>query len=232
MDAPPVVQPSIPSPPPPRSGCSGKGCLAAVVAGILLLVLGIAGGWFAFNYIVRTFTAAQAASIQIEQVSAPQMQLAESKMNTLRSAIRNRQESTIQFTAADLNALVANDPGFRGARGRAHFAIANSTVSLDLSVPLTSVPWKIFRSRWFNGRVQFGVSYVDDNFSFDLKSAEANGHDVPRAFFTPQFSRSFNRSFNDSFHRQSSQHRQDVFWRNLKMISVQDDKLIVTTRGM
>jgi hypothetical protein len=151
-------------------------------------------------------------------------------METLRASIRDKQETTIEFTATDLNALVANDPGFRGARGRAHFAIANSTISLDLSVPLASASWRLFKSRWFNGRVRFGVSYVDEEFSFDLKSAEANGHTIPARLFSVEFSRSFNRSFNESFRRASRGYR-DEFWRHLKMISVQDDKLIVITRG-
>ena len=229
MDAPPVVPSPVP-PPPPRSGCFGKGCLVLLIAAFLLLILAIGGGWFACNYIIRTFTAADARSVEVEPVSPRQLQLAEAKMDTLRSAIRNHLENAVEFTAADINALIADDPGFKGARGRAHFTIANSTVSLDLSVPLNSVPWKLLKSRWFNGRVRFGLSYVDDNFSFDVRSVETNGYSVPRALFSPEFSRSFNRSFNDSFHHQSRQ-RPDEFWRHLKMISVQDDKLIVTTRG-
>lgn len=151
-------------------------------------------------------------------------------MDTLRGAIRNKQEATIEFTDADLNALIANDRGFSGARGHAHFAIANSTISLDLSAPLVSLPWKILKARWWNGRVRFGLSYIDDEFNIDIKSAEANGHAVPRWIFSPQFSHSFNRNFNESFHRESHRNANDL-WRHLKMMSVQDGKLIVTTRG-
>lgn len=230
MDAPPIIQPAVP-PAPARSGCFGKGCIALAIAAFLLLILLIGGCWFAVDHIIRTFTATEFRSVQIEQVSPQQVQFARAKMDTLRSAIRNRQEATIGFTAADLNALIANDPDFKGARGRAYFALANSTISLDLSVPLNSIPSKLLKTRWFNGRVQFGVSYVDDDFSFDVKSVEADSHSVPRALLSPEFSRSFNRSFNESFHRQSRRHR-DEFWSHLKMITVQDGKLIVTTRAM
>jgi hypothetical protein len=223
MDAPPIIQPA---PPPPRSGCFAKGCLVLLIAGFVFL-LGIIGlGWFVINHFIAT----EPRAVQMEEVSSQEMQAAEAKMDTLRAAIRNKEETTLEFSAADLNALVANDPGFSDARGRVHFAIANSTVSLELSVPLASTPWKRFRSRWFNGRVRFGLSYVDEQFSFDMKSAEANGHAIPAGLFSAEFSRSFNRSFNDSFRRASRQHRDDL-WRHLKMISVQDDKLIVTTRG-
>jgi hypothetical protein len=225
---PPVDQ--LPPPPPRRrSGCF-KSCIGVVIAGFLFVVLVIVGAWLACNHIIHAFTGANARDVQIAQVSPQQLQAAEAKMQMLRAAIRNQQEKSIEFTAADLNALIANDPGFRGARGRAYFAIADSIVCLDLSVPLSSIPSKLLNSRWFNGRVRFGVSYVDDEFSFNAKSVEANGHSVPRALFSSEFSRSFNRSFNASFHRQARGHRDD-FWRHLKMISAQDDKLIVTTRG-
>ena len=230
MDAPPVIQQPIP-PAPARTGCLGKGCLALLIGAFLFLILLIGACWFAVDHILRTFTATEFRSVQIEQVSPQQLQFARAKMDALRSAIRNRQETTIGFTAADLNALIANDPGFKGARGRAHFAIANSTISLDLSVPLSSIPSKLLKTRWFNGRVQFGASYVDDDFSFDVKSVESNGHGIPRALLSAEFSRSFSRSFNESFHSQSRRH-QDEFWSHLKMITVQDGKLILTTRAM
>jgi hypothetical protein len=229
MDVPPVYQPA-PPPPPPRSGCFAKGCLLLLVAFFALLIVVLVGGWFACSYAIRTFTAAQSGTVQTEHASPQEMQTAEAKMDTLRAAIRNRRETTIEFTAADLNALIANDPAFNDTRGHAHFAIANSTISLDLSAPLVSVPWKVLKSRWWNGRVQFGLSYIDDEFSIDVKSAEANGHTVPHWVFGTGFSHSFNRSFNESFHHESHGHPDDL-WRHLKMMSVQDDKLIITTRG-
>jgi hypothetical protein len=74
---------------------------------------------------------------------------------------------------------------------------------------------------------------VDDNFKFDLRSAEANGHQFPRAFLTTGLMESFNRNFNESFHRESSKHSEsNDFWRHIKMASLQNDKLIVTTRSM
>jgi hypothetical protein len=72
---------------------------------------------------------------------------------------------------------------------------------------------------------------VDDNFNFDVRSAEANGYQFPRALL--EFLRSFNRSLNDSFRRESA--RRDAasdLWRHIRMATVQNDKLIVTTRAL
>ncbi|HET7227927.1 MAG TPA: hypothetical protein VFJ55_04740, partial [Chthoniobacterales bacterium] len=81
--------------------------------------------------------------------------------------------------------------------------------------------------------IQFGFSYVDDNFNFDVRSAEANGYQFPRVLLSAEFMQSFNRSFNDSFRRESAR-RSDArdLWRNIRMATVQNDRLIVTTRAL
>jgi hypothetical protein len=44
---------------------------------------------------------------------------------------------------------------------------------------------------------------------------------------------SFNRSFNESFHRESGKHADaNNLWRHIKMASLQNDKLVVTTRAL
>ena len=112
-------------------------------------------------------------------------------------------------------------------------AIANSLASLDVSAPLDSMHWKRLKGRWFNGNIQFGFSYVDDNFNFDIRSAEASGHQFPRAILTSEFMQSFNRSFNESFHRESVKHADaNNLWRHIKMASLQGDKLVVITRPL
>jgi len=138
-----------------------------------------------------------------------------------------------EFTADDINALLQNEPEFHEARNHARVAIANSIVSLDVSAPLHSAQWSRLKGRWFNGNIQFGFSYVDDNFNFDVRSAEANGYQFPRALLSGELMQSFNRSFNDSFRRESAR-RGDAsdLWRHIRMATVQNDKLIVTTGAL
>jgi hypothetical protein len=229
MDAPPIVQP----PPPVSSGmgCFTKGCLALVIAVVVLGVVLIGGGLFVVNRGINMFTATAPAQIQTRPATPAELQVAKAKLDSLRSAIRNRVETTIEFTADDINALLQNEPEFREARNHARVVIANSIVSLDVSAPLDSAQWSRLKARWFNGNIQFGFSYVDDNFNFDVRSAEANGYQFPRALLSTEFMQSFNRSFNDSFRRESAR-RGDAsdLWRHIRMATVQNDKLIVTTR--
>jgi hypothetical protein len=231
MDAPPIIQaqPPVPS----GMGCFAKGCLSLVIAAVVLGVVLIGGGLFVVNRGINMFTATEPAQIQIRPATPTELQLAKAKLDSLRSAIRNRVETTIEFTADDVNALLQNEPEFREARNHARVAIANSIVSLDVSAPLASAQWSRLKERWFNGNIQFGFSYLDDNFNFDVRSAEANGYQFPRALLTAEFVHSFNRSFNDSFRRESAR-RGDAsdLWRHIRMATVQNDKLIVTTGAL
>ena len=232
MDAPPIR--SAPPPPVPSGmGCFAKGCLTLVIVVCVLGIVLIGGGLFVVNRGINMFTATAPAEIQTRPATPTELQLAKAKLDSLRGAIKNRVETTIEFTADDVNALLQNEPEFRGARNHARVAIANSIVSLDVSAPLDSSQWSRLKGRWFNGNIQFGFSYVDDNFNFDVRSAEANGYPFPRALLSAEFMQSFNRSFNDNFRRESAK-RGDAndLWRHIRMATVQNDKLMVTTRAL
>ena len=75
------------------------------------------------------------------------------------------------------------------------------------------------------------MSYVDDDFLFDIKSVEANGRQIPSFIVSSDFERSFSRSFSQSFRRRSESRRDGNSWlKHIRTISVQDDKVILTTR--
>src|SRR5438270_6101789 len=228
MDSPPSAP--LPPPPAPRArgmGCLAKGCLMLIVAAVALVIICLCGGWFVLTRFANKFTETQAAIVEVRRPTPTEVEAAETKWEALGTAIRNNQEATVEFTAEDLNALIANDPDFRRARGRVRVAIADSIVSLDLSAPLDSLRWARLQGRWFNGKIRFGMSYVDDNFFFDLKSAEANGRQIPGFFFSSDIKRSFSRSFTQNFH---PRRERDDWLKHIRTISVQDDKVILTTR--
>jgi hypothetical protein len=226
MEAPPIMQ--TPAPAPSGMGCFAKGCLTLIIVCVVLVAVFVGGGFFVLNRAMQIFTSPEVVQIQVPPATPAERQVAKAKLDTLRSAAKNHQEATIEF-----NALIANEPEFRGARGHVRVAIANSVASLDMSAPLDSIHWKRLKGRWFNGNIQLGFSYVDENFSFDIRSAEANGHQFPRAILTSDFMQSFNRSFNESFHRESAKHADaNNLWRHIKMASLQGDKLIVITRSL
>jgi len=219
------------------AGC-GKGCLIAVAVVVLLVVVGGLGTWWMYGQMVGMFTANRQANVTVDSPAYVAVQQAESKLAQLRNAVRNQTEATIEFSAADLNTLVARDPAFSGLRGKTRVDLSGYDMILDLSVPTDSVPRPRFKGRWFNGRVRFGCTYDDGQFSFEARALEANGHRIVSGgpgfatSFLKSFSSSYSRSFNHGFANGRDRNPQgQVFWKQIKSISVQNGMLVVTTRA-
>ena len=65
----------------------------------------------------------------------------------------------------------------------------------------------------------------------EIISAEANGNEFPTSFLSA-FNSSFNESMNDEFQKELRRHnRDDEFWNHVKSISLQGDKLVITTKA-
>jgi hypothetical protein len=104
-------------------------------------------------------------------------------------------------------------------------------MTVALSAPLNKLPWPGLKNRWFNGTVRFSFSYDSGLFQLELKSAEANGHEFPSTFMS-SFNTSLNQSMNDEFQKERHRNRRDSeFWNHVKTLSLQGDKLIVTTKA-
>lgn len=220
----------MPIPPHQGMGCFAKGCLVIVIAGTLLIcALGV-GAWFVYGRAVTRFTSPQPADVRIENISDVDLRSAEEKVNRLEQASANNQETTVEFTGGELNALIARGPLFAEANGRARVAIADSTLTLELSVPLDQTLLPKLKGRWFNGTANVAFSFSDEEFLFELKSGEANGRPLPEEFFIG-FAPALNRTVNESFRREIEKNNQaTVFWQHVKTITLNGDKLVVTTQ--
>jgi hypothetical protein len=213
-------------------GCFAKGCLTVLIVGLILLVGLVGGGWYLYVKTVNNLTSPAPADVRTEPPSESQFQAAENSMQRLRTAIANDKETTVEFTAADLNALVARDPGFSDWRGRTRIEIADSMMTIAVSAPLSSIPLPKLKKRWFNGTARFSFAYENGAFSFDIKSAEANGYEVPGVFFSSSSISSFNENMNRSFRDGLSKNDESSeFWNHVKTMKLAGDKLVVTTKA-
>jgi hypothetical protein len=212
-------------------GCFAKGCLTVLIVGFIMIAGIIAGTWYLYVKTVDNLTSPAPADVHIEPPSESQFQTAENSMARLRKAIANNEETTVEFTAADLNALFARDPDFREWRGRIRIEISDSTMTITLSAPLNSIPLPRIKNRWFNGTARFSFTYQSGTFSFDIESAEAGGHHVPGVFLSTSATSSFNESMNRSFRDElRNNDRGSEFWNHVKTMSLEGDKLVVTTQ--
>ena len=99
-------------------GCFAKGCLTVLIAGFILFAGVIGSGWYLYVRMVNNLTSPAPADVQIEPPTESQFQAAENTMGRLRKAIADNQETTVEFTAADLNALFARDRDFEDLAAR------------------------------------------------------------------------------------------------------------------
>jgi hypothetical protein len=213
-------------------GCFAKGCLTVLIIGFILIAGIIAGTWYLYVKTVDNLTSPAPADVHIEPPSESQFQIAENSMARLRKAIANNEETTVEFTAADLNALLARDLDFKEWRGRTRIEITDSTVTIALSASLNSIPLPRIKKRWFNGTARFNFAYESGTFRFDIKSAKAGGHHVPGIFLSRSSISSFNESMNRSFRDElRTNDRGSVFWNHVKTMSLEGDKLVVTTQA-
>ncbi len=229
MDVPPSQQPQYVVPK-QGAGCCGGGCVALLVIAFLGLAAVIGGGWYLVHKAIDTFTSTEPANVAIAMPSDAEFAAANEKLEQLHTALRSQQGATFTFTAAELNALVARHPDFAARKGKMRFAIADSIATVEMSVPLSTLDWSRLRRRWFNGSANFGFIYADEGFRFDLNWLEANGHRLSGGILrygTDAFNRSFSRGFDDSVEKEGS----SELWRNVKTMTLDEDKLVIITRG-
>jgi len=229
----PPIQPAPAYYPPPRSGmgCFAKGCLTVLVVGFLCLALVGVGGWIFYKKTFTNLTSTAPADVQVEAPTSAQIKTAEESRTRLDEATARNQETTVEFTGPELNYLLQQNSDWDFLRGRTRIDIADSTMTVAMSAPLGSLPWPGLKGRWFNGTVRFSMTYASDEFQLEIISAEANGNQFPSALLS-SFNSSFNEAMNDEFRKEVRKNtRESEFWSRVKSISLQGDKLVITTKA-
>ncbi|HSP44699.1 MAG TPA: hypothetical protein VLO30_01775 [Chthoniobacterales bacterium] len=229
----PPVQPAATYYPPPRSGvgCFAKGCLTVLILGFLFIAIVGGGSWYFYKKTFNNLTSTGPVDVRAETPTPAQTKSAEDSHARLDEAIARNQETSVEFTGPELNHLLAHNSDLDFLRGRTQIDIADSTMTVAMSAPLDTLPWPGLKGRWFNGTLRFSMNYGSGIFQLDLKSAEANGHQFPSAFLS-RFNSSFNESMNKAFREALARNDEgNEFWNHVKSMSLQGDKLIVSTKA-
>lgn len=182
-------------PPPKRGmGCFGKGCLILIVLAILLVVVGIGGTFWSVRHVYLSDKPAP-----IPQPSAPSETGAltpggtsvarpsetgvavRERLDTLKSAARAHEQTGIELTAAEINALIAAN---RKSRGMASVGIDGNVAQVQVSIPLErlDVPFRDafgLGDRYLNATVTIVAPPGTNASNVQLSEVQINGHSFP-----------------------------------------------------
>ncbi len=180
-------------PPKRRMGCFAKGCLILIALGILLVVVGVGGTWGLRHIYLSDKPApipeaaapseTSAATPGETTVATPSGTSAavRERLNTMKKAARAHEQTDVEFTAADINALIAAN---RKSRGTAFVRIDDNVMQAQFSIPLDrfDVPFRNafgLGDRYLNATVAIAAPPGTNASSVQLSEVTLNGHRIP-----------------------------------------------------
>ena len=182
-------------PPPNRGiGCFGKGCLILIVLAILFVVVGVGGTYWGIRHVYLSDkpapipettapTETSAATPGETSVATPSEKSAEvrERLDTMKKAARAHEQTEVELSAADINALIAAN---RKSRGTASVGINDTVLQAQFSIPLErlDVPFRNafgLNDRYLNATVTIVAPPGTNVDSVQLSEVTLNGHGIP-----------------------------------------------------
>jgi len=173
--------------PPPKQrkgiGCFGKGCLILIVSLLVLAAVFFGVGYVSVRYAV---TASAPRELPTVVTSQTEERAVRQRWENFKSASRDRAAATeavdaaqartpprIEFSASDINQLIAAN---RNSRGKAFVSIENNVGHVQVSIPLEKVG---FSGRYLNGNFDVTASPDGDPWRIHVTKTSLSGVDVP-----------------------------------------------------
>jgi len=184
-------------PPPERGmGCFGKGCVILVVIMILVVVVGVGGTFWGVRNVYLSDKPAPipeaAASSETPDAAvtpgetsapAPVERSAEvrERLDTMKKAARVHEQTDMELSAADINALIAAN---RKSRGTASVGINDTVLQAQFSIPLKrlDVPFRNafgLNDRYLNAIATIVAPPGTNASNVQLSEVRVNGHSIP-----------------------------------------------------
>jgi hypothetical protein len=182
-------------PPPNRGiGCFGKGCLILIVLAIPFIVVGVGGTYWGLRHVYLSDkpapipettapTETSAATPGETSVATPSEKSTEvrERLDTMKKGARAHEQTEVELTAADINALISAN---RKSRGTASVGINDTALQAQFSIPLESldVPFRSafgLSDRYLNATVSIVAPPGTNANSVQLSEVTLNGHGIP-----------------------------------------------------
>jgi len=174
-------------------GCLGKGCLLLFVFGILLVIVGVGGTFWAVRNVYlsdkpalapETASPTETGAVTPGETSAPapseRSAEVRERLDTMKKAARAHERTGVELTAADINALIAAN---RKSSGTASVGINDTSLQAQFSIPLQrlDVPFRNafgLGDRYLNATVTITAPPGTNASSVQLSEVTLNGHSI------------------------------------------------------
>jgi hypothetical protein len=182
------------SPPKRGVGCFGKGCLSIIVLAILFVVVGVGGTYWGLRHVYLSDKPAPISETTVGSetsadtpgetgVATPSEKSAEvrKRMDKMKKAARAHEQTEVELSAADINALIAAN---RKSRGMASVDINDTALQAQFSIPLErlDVPFRSafgLSDQYLNANVTIAAPPGTNANTVQLSEVTLNGHGIP-----------------------------------------------------
>jgi hypothetical protein len=168
---------------PRQRGCFFYGCVIASVLFVLVLIALAAGAFFlyrVFNNAVEQWTSTAPMELPKVQVSEEDRRSVRERVDAFRKAVdAGTAIEPLVLTSDDLNALVEENPDFRGT---IFTKIEGDKLKAQVSMPLDRLGIGMLRGRYLNGEAELKASLSNGILIVTMDSLEVNGKKPPENF--------------------------------------------------
>ncbi|PYL00777.1 MAG: hypothetical protein DME19_03955 [Verrucomicrobia bacterium] len=170
-----------------RRGCFFYGCVTVLVIAVLV---GIAG-FFAVRYGLNKLTAFVEQYTEAVPMTLPGVQMSSTDYSQLDKRVTaftdalNAQKaaSPLLLTGDEINALIANNSGWKQLKGKLYVTIEGDEIKGQVSLPmddLAQVPGlSRLKGRYLNGSASLKVSLQNGTLSVTMQSLQVKGQSPP-----------------------------------------------------
>jgi hypothetical protein len=167
-----------------KFGCFFTGCLGAVAALVLVVVVALVGGYFLINSYLDDFTDSKPIVFNETLLSAEEeVTLKEKWSNFKVQKSLELPTDPMELDADQLNHLIRTDPDFSALKDKVHVQIEDTTVRTDISIPASMVK-EVFpnipnvgmiQNRYFNASAVVELRLVRNELAIYLMSLDMAG---------------------------------------------------------
>ena len=204
------------------SGCFWGGCLAVIIAVLVITGLFVLGGYGIYRKAL-SYTSDKPASIPVRETTEEEYKQLSDRIAVFRKAFDANQEAEMELSDDEINMIIAMDPKWKDFRGKTQVKFESDQALVNGSFPLEGVPG--FKGRYLNAVVTFNVSVEEGQINIEPVNIDLGGKKLPE-----DFEKGLKDGFKQDF---STKMREDQNTRKvldrIKNLFISHNKLIIQT---